>query len=186
MYAGYSKNLERRRQRNGLYNSSHYHECVSIRNHVHIVLEATWVRGLLVACEWRPFKRGQQLLVSTPATARIWSGEGKGTNFIITQYIISLKINFHSNTAYHFCTCRHRINYKLLTHTWELCTPTSNDFIALSMWKLSTVKKNTKLKVTAQTIFPVLFMFFFSKKHNTITVVPIDMKLVIWTRFGQS
>ena len=52
-------------------------------------------------------------------------------------------------------------------------------------------KKAPNVNIIPKNVFPILsmfffffFFFFFLKTRNSITVVPIDMKVGVWTGFG--
>ena len=50
-------------------------------------------------------------------------------------------------------------------------------------------KRAPNVNIIPKNVFPILsmfffFFFFFLKTRNSIAVVPIDMKLGVWTSFG--
>ena len=52
-------------------------------------------------------------------------------------------------------------------------------------------KRAPNVNIIPKNVFPILSMFFFSfffffflKTRNSIAVVPIDMKVGVWTSFG--
>ena len=74
-----------------------------------------------------------------------------------------------------FSSCFHFQVILILQHYKYICKNQYTKYLS---------SKITKIRV--KIIFPSCLCFFFLKSRNSITIVLIDMKLGIWTSFGQS